>query len=122
MVETQPRSAQVVQLADQRGDQRAKLGGCFDLSRFSHRVHYDEGTGSVRSYLESQHAQSVRIDELDLEVGFRAGERIHTEDSHKYSPEEIDGLAKRSGLELRERFLDSEGRFSLNLFALPLAV
>jgi len=92
-----------------------ELHGHFAPERFAHRVHYDEVFGRVRSYLESRETQSVRIDDLDLDVSFNAGERIHTEDSHKYSFEEIDDLALRAGLEVSERYLDSQGLFSLNL-------
>jgi dimethylhistidine N-methyltransferase len=93
-----------------------ELNGRFDLSRFRHRVRYDEVSGSVQSFLESQGDQRVRIDDLDLEVRFADGERIHTEDSLKYSPEEIDALAASARLRLDHRALDGQGRFSLNLF------
>jgi dimethylhistidine N-methyltransferase len=93
-----------------------ELNGRFDLSRFRHRVRYDEASGSVQSFLESQCDQRVRIDDLDLEVRLVDGERIHTEDSLKYSPEEIDALAASAGLRLDHRALDEQGRFSLNLF------
>jgi dimethylhistidine N-methyltransferase len=93
-----------------------ELGADFDLEQFRHRVEYDEVTGSVQSHLESQRPQRVRIEALDLEVTFEAGERIHTEDSHKYSPCEIDSVARAAGLELERRLFDSERRFSLNVF------
>jgi dimethylhistidine N-methyltransferase len=93
-----------------------ELNGSFDLSCFRHRVRYDEASGSVQSFLESQCEQRVRIDDLDLEVRFADGERIHTEDSLKYSPEEIDALAASAQLRLDHRAVDEQGRFSLNLF------
>lgn len=93
-----------------------ELEADFDLEHFRHRVEYDEVTGSVQSFLESQRAQRARIKALDLEVAFEAGERIHTEDSHKYSPSEIDAAAEAAGLELERRLFDSERRFSLNMF------
>ncbi len=94
-----------------------ELGADFDLDRFAHRVHYDEVSGSVQSFLESQRRQTVRIGALGLEIAFEAGERIHTEDSVKYSPEEIDALAAQAGLSLERRYLDRAQRFTLNLFA-----
>jgi len=93
-----------------------ELEADFDLEHFRHRVEYDEVTGSVQSFLESQRAQRVRIEAIDLEVGFEPGERIHTEDSHKYSPSEIDAAAEAAGLGLERRLFDSERRFSLNVF------
>jgi dimethylhistidine N-methyltransferase len=93
-----------------------ELNGRFDLSRFRHRVRYDEASGSVQSFLESQCEQWVRIDDLDLEVRLGDGERIHTEDSLKYSPDEIDALAATARLRLDHRALDEQELFSLNLF------
>jgi L-histidine Nalpha-methyltransferase len=94
-----------------------ELGADFDLDRFSHRVHYDETLGSVQSSLESQEPQTVRIRQTGLEIAFEAGERIHTEDSYKYSFEEIHDLARAADLQLEHQYLDSAERFSLNLFA-----
>jgi uncharacterized SAM-dependent methyltransferase len=50
-------------------------------------------------------------------VEFAAGEAIHTEDSFKYSLEEIDRLATRAGLFEEARWLDADRRFALCLFA-----
>ena len=94
-----------------------ELGGNFDLDAFRHVVHYDEDSGAVKSFLESQSDQRVEIPGADLEVPFRAGERIHTEDSHKYGPDEIQALAQASRLRVEEQIRDREGRFSVSLFA-----
>jgi len=94
-----------------------ELAANFDLSSFRHVVQYDEDSGSVQSFVESQVTQTVAIDALDLEVAFETGERIHTEDSHKYSIGEIDQLAADAGLRVEERYFDLERRFALNLFA-----
>jgi len=97
-----------------------ELAADFDLDQFRHRVHYDEPSGSVQSFLESKCAQRVRIGDLGIEVPFDEGERIHTEDSHKYSLAEIDSLAGEAGLQLEQRYFDEARRFTLNLFR-PLA-
>ena len=94
-----------------------ELDADFDLERFAHRVHYDDALGSVQSFLESREDQRVRVGALDLEFAFRAGERIHTEDSYKYSFAEIDDLAAGAGFRVEGRYLDAQERFSLNLFA-----
>jgi L-histidine N-alpha-methyltransferase len=92
-----------------------ELEANFDLAQFRHRVHFDEPSGSVQSFLESQCAQQVRVGGLDLEVSFDAGERIHTEDSHKYSLTEIDDLALEADLQLEKRYFDAKRLFTLNL-------
>ena len=94
-----------------------ELGGNFDPDRFEHKAVYNEQAGRVEIYLISSAEQSVSIDGLDLEVSFAAGEPVHTENSHKYSREEIDAIAAPADLRLERQWLDPERRFSLNLFA-----
>ena len=59
--------------------------------------------------------QRVRIEKLDMEVEFAAGELIHTENSYKYDMDGICGLAAQTGFELSRTWLDSQERFSSNL-------
>jgi dimethylhistidine N-methyltransferase len=94
-----------------------ELGGRFDLGTFRHRAIYHEDLGRVEMYLDSLCDQCVRIERLDLEVRFAAGEAIHTENSYKYSPAEIAALAEGAGLRLERQWLDREQRFSENLLA-----
>jgi L-histidine N-alpha-methyltransferase len=92
-----------------------ELGGHFDLAHFRHRAVYDEDQGRIEMYLVSDRSQIVTIDALGLEVPFAAGEMIHTENSYKYSPEEIDALAAATGFVVDHRWLDSGRRFSANV-------
>ncbi|HEX4835062.1 MAG TPA: L-histidine N(alpha)-methyltransferase, partial [bacterium] len=78
---------------------------------------YDEEIGRIEMYLVGARAQQVRLDRLDLTVAFDAGETIHTENSYKYSLSEIEALARGGGLRIDSQWLDSGGRFSVNLFA-----
>ncbi|MAB80139.1 MAG: L-histidine N(alpha)-methyltransferase [Planctomycetes bacterium] len=95
----------------------AELGGDFDLDAFTHEVLYEVEAGRVVTNLVSLRDQRVRIAALEVEFEFTDGEHIHTEDSHKYSPGEIDELAARSGFERVEHWSDAGGRFSLELFS-----
>lgn len=92
-----------------------ELGADFDLSAFRHEAVYDEELGRVDMYLVSQREQDVRLSPDGPCVHFAAGERVHTESSYKYSPAEIDALAEAAGLQVVERWLDSAGRYALNL-------
>jgi L-histidine Nalpha-methyltransferase len=94
-----------------------ELDADFDLDAFEHRARYDEGQGRVEISLVSRRDQSVEIGALGMRVDFAEGEPIHTEDSYKYSLEEIDALARAAGLHAVRHWLDAEGRFSLNLLA-----
>ena len=58
----------------------------------------------------------ARIDALGLRIDFRAGERIHTENSYKYSLDELSALAADTGFARARTWLDPAERFSSNLF------
>jgi dimethylhistidine N-methyltransferase len=90
-----------------------ELGGTFDLAQFQHRAVYDEDKGRIEMYLVSRRAQRVYIDALELSVDFADGEAVHTENSYKYSPAEIDALAQSAGLRVAQKWTDAAGRFAL---------
>ena len=92
-----------------------ELGGTFDLRAFKHRAFYNEAAGRIEIYIESLFNQRVRIEKLDLEVEFAAGELIHTENSYKYDRAGIARLANETGFEHTRAWLDSQERFSSNL-------
>jgi L-histidine N-alpha-methyltransferase len=95
-----------------------ELGGDFDEGSFRHVAEYREEEGRVEIALESRCDQVVRIEKLDQQVELDRGERIHTEDSFKYSFAEIDTLAEVAGFRCEARWVDNAGDFSLNLFDL----
>jgi L-histidine Nalpha-methyltransferase len=92
-----------------------ELGGTFDLYAFRHRAFYNEGAGRIEIYIESLEKQTVRIEKLDLEVQFEAGELIHTENSYKYDVAGIARLAADTGFTSLRSWFDSRERFSSNL-------
>jgi L-histidine N-alpha-methyltransferase len=92
-----------------------ELGGEFDPHAFRHRAIYDQVIGRVEMHLESRRDQTVAIRDLGIEVSFAAGETIHTESSYKFDREQIAGLAKETGFELRQVWTDSQERFASNL-------
>lgn len=94
-----------------------ELGGGFDESGFEFRARYREHQGVVESHLVSRRAQRVRIEALDASIDFQDGETIHTENSIKYSQDEIEELAREAGLRREREWRDAGDRFSLSLFA-----
>jgi L-histidine N-alpha-methyltransferase len=92
------------------------LGADFDVRAFRHVAAYNERAGRVEMYVESTREQVVRVASLDLEISFVAGERVHTEDSHKYDLADLDALAARSGFTRAHAWLDARELFSSNLF------
>ncbi|MDR4506394.1 MAG: L-histidine N(alpha)-methyltransferase [Candidatus Scalindua sp.] len=94
-----------------------ELGGDFNLEKFHHDVTYNEKIGRVEMYLTSNCDQKVIIGDLDLEISLAEKERIHTENSFKYSLNEINILAEKAGFSVERQWFDPEKKFSLNLFA-----
>ncbi|MBO0719440.1 MAG: L-histidine N(alpha)-methyltransferase [Blastocatellia bacterium] len=93
-----------------------ELDANFDLTRFEHRAQYNEREGRVEIYLVSRAAQSVEIKKIGLQLDFREGERIHTENSYKYDIDQLGALARATGFSPQRTWFDSEKRFSCNLW------
>jgi len=92
-----------------------ELGGNFDLRAFQHRAFYNEAIGRVEIYIESTREQTVAIRRLEMEVQFRAGEQIHTENSYKYDLSDIAQLATETGFTSAHTWLDAGQQFSSNV-------
>ena len=93
-----------------------ELGGRFDLARFEHKALYNERAGRIEMHIVSRCKQSVAIDRLGFSVTFEAGESIHTENSYKFSREELRALGRRSQVRLLHHWRDADSLFSVNLF------
>ena len=93
-----------------------ELGGTFDRARFVHEAVYNEAAGRVEIYLRSLAEQIVRV--KDRAFAFAEGERIHTENSHKYTVAEFQTLASASGWRPVKAWTDAAHLFSLHLLRL----
>jgi dimethylhistidine N-methyltransferase len=93
----------------------AELGANFDAESFRHVAFYLEDEGRIEMHLESPRACRVRIERLEMDLEIGAGERIHTEDSYKYSIAEIEALAGAAGLTILDAWSDREERFRVNV-------
>ena len=93
-----------------------ELDGDFDTTRFAHLAIYNTRKGRIEIYLESQMDQKVRV--LDRSFAFAKGERIHTENSHKYTVSEFQDLAQSSGWMPVTAWTDDDRLFSLHLLRL----
>jgi dimethylhistidine N-methyltransferase len=93
-----------------------ELDGDIDVGRFAHDAIYDERLGRIEMHLVSLVRQTVRV--LGREFRFTEGERIHTENSHKYTIAEFRALARTAGWRPAEAWTDAGNRFSLHLVRL----
>jgi len=90
-----------------------ELDGDFDTTRFAHVALYNADKGRIEIYLESLTNQDVQV--LGQTFSFAKGERIHTENSHKYSVPEFQTLAEGAGWTPVKAWTDDDQLFSLHL-------
>ena len=94
------------------------IGSNFDVDAFDHFAEYDEYLGRIEMHLVSRKQQLVHIDGKLIEL--EENERIHTENSYKYSESELDQLALDGKMECMRVWEDSKTRFMVALLR-PLA-
>jgi L-histidine Nalpha-methyltransferase len=92
-----------------------ELDADFDLAAFAHRAVWNSNQSRIEMHLESLQPQNVRIAAMDLEVAFRAGERIHTENSYKYAPGQAEAMLATAGLMAESTWTDDRGWFAVCL-------
>jgi L-histidine N-alpha-methyltransferase len=93
------------------------LGGEFDIKSFNHCAFYNKNKERIEMHLISKADQNVYIEIIDTSFRFKEGESIHTENSYKYSLEQIQHLVEGSGFELKMNFLDQRKWFDLALLS-----
>ena len=89
-----------------------EIGGDFDATQFRHQASYNPDTERVEIFIESRDKQTVRVN--GEQFNFAAGERIHTENSHKYDIEKFQALARKSGFNPRKVWVDDQNLFSVH--------
>ena len=97
----------------------ASLAATFDLSRFAHDAVWNADAGRIEMYLVSLAEQTVHVP--DRAFAFAEGERIHTENSHKYTVDEFRLLASASGWRPVKAWTDPDQLFSLHLLRLRVS-
>jgi len=92
-----------------------ELGAGFDLDAFRHIAVWNPLQSRMEMHLESVVRQTVDIELLRSRIKFAAGERIHTENSHKYTLKMVNKLLKATGFSPDETWFDARKWFSLHL-------
>lgn len=88
-----------------------ELNADFDTELFTHCAFYNTELGRIEMHLESSQAQTVEV--ADHCFRFARQERIHTENSYKYSLDEFRRLAQRAGFEPAKIWVDDDHLFSV---------
>lgn len=87
------------------------LDGNFQKELFLQQGHYNPKSHAVESFLYSTQNQTVTINRLNMKFNFKAWEGIQTEQSFKYTIEEIQALAESSGFEVQKHLFDANKYF-----------
>jgi L-histidine N-alpha-methyltransferase len=91
------------------------LDADFEPERFAHHAIYDEEHRWIEMRLLAGDAHTARIEALDLDVDFAAGEHIRTEISCKFTEDSLEREYAGAGLQLIDMYTDSERLFALSL-------
>ena len=93
-----------------------ELEGEFDTSKFEHLAIYCTEKNRIEMYLVSTCEQEVYVAHLDHTYIFKKNERIHTENSYKYSFPMIQDIAGQVGMTVITQWIDPLNYFNLTLF------
>jgi L-histidine Nalpha-methyltransferase len=94
-----------------------ELDANFNPKLFRHRARWNEEHSRIEMHLESLLAQKVALRALDLEVRFGLAETIHTENSYKFTDQQVTALLTRAGFKLRQQWSDPAKWFTVYLAA-----
>jgi L-histidine Nalpha-methyltransferase len=92
-----------------------ELGASFDLDAFEHVARYDAEGERMDIRLRSLRGQTIRIDGLNLEVDFAAGEEMRTEISAKFTRERLEEIYADAGLRISGWFTDRDRDYALSV-------
>ena len=90
-----------------------ELDADFDVDAFDYDATYNEDAARIEMHLVSRRKQDVSIG--NKTVSFEPDELIHTENSHKYSPERFAALAEQAGWRVERVWTDPRKLFSVQL-------
>ena len=95
-----------------------ELSGDFDLGAFDHLAFWNAALTRMEMHLISRANQIVHAAQHTFE--FKAGERLHTENSHKFTTESFAELAARAGWSVTREWISPAPEFAI--FSLTPAV
>ena len=88
-----------------------QLGADFDLRQWKHVALFNAQASRIEMHLEAVTPTTVRWP--GHERSFKAGERIHTENSYKYAIESMTALLKKAGFRQVQHWTDAQGWFGV---------
>jgi len=90
-----------------------EAGADFDPARFVHRAVWNDDESRIEMHLVSQHDQTVHL--ARHAIPFARGETIHTENSYKHTPDQIQAIAASAGWRPHGMWTDAQNLFAVYL-------
>ena len=87
------------------------LGADFHLREWQHLAVFNAAESRIEMHLEARRSLTVRWP--GAERRFAAGERIHTENSYKWTPQAFEALLRGAGFTQAEAWTDARGWFGV---------
>jgi dimethylhistidine N-methyltransferase len=95
-----------------------ELDGNLELGKFEHHAFYSREQQRIEMHLVSKTDQQLYIGALGKTFSIRKGESIHTENSYKYTLNQIAALADDCRFILEKNFMDKNRWFDVALLSL----
>lgn len=96
-----------------------ELDADFQLDQFRHLAVFNDEQSRVEIFLVSEQDQVVEVDGERIE--FAEGERIHTENSHKYTLSRFADIAGQGGFDVAKVWRDEQNLFSVQYLTVKAA-
>ena len=88
-----------------------ELGGDFDIDTFDHLAVWNKTLKRMEMHLVSRADQIVNA--AGQTFAFKEGERLHTENSHKFTPESFADLAAQAGWTVKHQWISAAPQFGV---------
>ncbi len=92
-----------------------ELEADFHIDNFTHEAIYNERLNRIEMYLASKTPQEVAIDKINEKIRLEMGEKILTELSYKFHPDELEAMFSDLGFNIIQHFEPDNRYFSLVL-------
>jgi L-histidine N-alpha-methyltransferase len=89
------------------------LGADFDLRQWQHVALYDEAASRIEMHLQAR--KDLTVQWPGGSRRFASGERIHTENSYKWRPEDFEALLREAGFGAVQTWTDPQAWFAVML-------
>jgi L-histidine Nalpha-methyltransferase len=91
------------------------LGSNFDVRDWQHVAFFNTKLSRIEMHLQARRAVAVqwRVDGAPCECHFAAGERIHTENSYKWTVDKFSALLTSAGFSSTQAWTDAQGYFAV---------